>query len=138
MSRKDRFHELVKQALLKTGWTITDDPLYLSIGNVNIQIDLAAEPLIAATKDNQKIAVEVKSFIGTSQITDFYSSLGQYLTYRVALRLQEPDRQLYLAIPKPTYDALFQEVLIKEVFRLYPAQIIVYSQISQEIELWLD
>jgi XisH protein len=102
VSRKDRFHELVKQALLQTGWTITDDPLYLSIGNVNIQIDLAAEPLIAATKDNQKIAVEIKSFISTSQITDFYGSLGQYLTYRVALKLQEPDRHLYLAVPKLT------------------------------------
>jgi XisH protein len=104
MSRKDRFHELVKQALIQTGWTITDDPLYLSIGNINVQIDLAAEPLIAATKDDQKIAVEVKSFINTSQITDFYGSLGQYLTYRVALKLKEPDRELYLAVPKPAYE----------------------------------
>jgi XisH protein len=138
MSRKDRFHELVKQALIQTGWNITDDPLYLSIGNVNIQIDLAAEPLIAATKDDRKIAVEVKSFISTSQITDFYSSLGQYLTYRVALKLQEPDRALYLAVPKPTYDKLFQEILIQEVLQMYPVSIVVYSQITQEIELWID
>jgi XisH protein len=138
VSRKDRFHELVKQALIQTGWTITDDPLYLSIGNVNIQIDLAAEPLIAANKDNQKIAVEVKSFISASQITDFYGSLGQYLTYRVALKLQEPDRHLYLAVPKLTYDTLFQEILIQEVFRLYPVSIVVYSQTTQEIESWIN
>ncbi|WP_309736021.1 element excision factor XisH family protein [Chamaesiphon sp. OTE_75_metabat_556] len=138
MSRKDRFHELVKQALIQTGWKITDDPLYLSIGNVNIQIDLAAEPLIAATKDDRKIAVEVKSFISASQITDFYSALGQYLTYRVALQLQEPDRELYLAVPESTYDKLFQEVLVQEVFRFYPTKIIVYSQITQEIESWID
>jgi XisH protein len=138
MSRKDRFHELVKKALIQTGWRITEDPLYLSIGNVNIQIDLAAEPLIAATKDNRKIAVEVKSFISASQITDFYSALGQYLTYRIALQLQEPDRELYLAVPKPTYEKLFQEVLVQEVFRFYPTKIIVYSQITQEIELWID
>jgi hypothetical protein len=138
MSRKDRFHELVKQALIQAGWKITDDPLYLSIGNVNIQIDLAAEPLIAATKDNRKIAVEVKSFISASQITDFYSALGQYLTYRVALQLQEPDRELYLAVPEPTYDKLFQEVLVQEVFQFYPTKIIVYSQITQEIESWID
>jgi hypothetical protein len=138
MSRKDRFHELVKQALVQTGWKITDDPLYLSIGNVNIQIDLAAEPLIAATKDDRKIAVEVKSFISASQITDFYSALGQYLTYRVALQLQEPDRELYLAVPEATYTKLFQEVLVQEVFRFYPTKIIVYSQITQEIESWID
>ncbi|WP_309742459.1 element excision factor XisH family protein [Chamaesiphon sp. OTE_20_metabat_361] len=138
MSRKDSFHELVKQALIQTGWKITDDPLYLSIGNVNIQIDLAAEPLIGATKDDRKIAVEVKSFISASQITDFYGALGQYLTYQVALKLQEPDRELYLAVPKPTYDNLFQEVLVQEVFRFYPTKIIVYSQITQEIESWID
>jgi XisH protein len=138
MSRKDRFHELVKQALIQTGWNITDDPLYLSIGNVNIQIDLAAEPLIAATKNDRKIAVEVKSFISASQITDFYGALGQYLTYRVALKLQEPDRELYLAVPQPTYEKLFQEILVQEVFRLYPVNIIIYSQITQEIESWID
>jgi XisH protein len=138
MSRKDRFHELVKQALIQTGWNITDDPLYLSIGNVNIQIDLAAEPLIAAIKNDRKIAVEVKSFISASQITDFYGALGQYLTYRVALKLQEPDRELYLAVPQPTYEKLFQEILVQEVFRLYPVNIIIYNQITQEIESWID
>jgi XisH protein len=138
MSRKDRFHELVKQALIQTGWTITDDPLYLGIVNVNIQIDLAAEPLMAATKNDQKIAVEVKTFGRVSQITDFYSSLGQYLTYQVALKLQEPERELYLAVPKITYDTLFQEILIQEIFRLYPINIIVYSQTTQEIESWID
>ncbi|WP_416672070.1 element excision factor XisH family protein [Egbenema bharatensis] len=138
MSRKDYFHELVKQALIQSGWSITDDPLYLSIGNVNIQIDLAAEPLIAATKGNQKIAVEVKSFINASQITDFYNALGQYLTYQVALNLQEPDRQLYLAVPKTTYDALFQELLIQKVFEFYPIKIIVYSKLTQEIQSWIE
>jgi XisH protein len=50
MPRKDLFHELVKQALIQTGWTITDDPLYLSIGNINIQIDLAAELINCSDK----------------------------------------------------------------------------------------
>ena len=138
MPRKDNFHELVKQSLIQTGWSITDDPLYLSIGNVNIQIDLAAEPIIAATKGEKKIAVEVKSFIRASQITDFYSSLGQYLTYQTALRLQEPERELYLAIPKVTYDSLFQEILTQQVFEYHPVKILVYSKTTQEIQTWID
>ena len=138
MPRRDQFHELVKQALIRSGWTITDDPLYLNIGNVNIQIDLAAEPLIAATKENQKIAVEIKSFISASKITDFYNSLGQYLTYRVALTLQEPDRELYLAVPNITYESLFQEILIQKVLEFYPIKIIVYNKVTQEIQLWID
>ena len=48
MSRKDIFHDLVKQALTHDGWIISDDPLYLSIGNLNIQIDLGAEYLTTA------------------------------------------------------------------------------------------
>jgi hypothetical protein len=138
MSRRDKFHQLVKQALIQTGWVITDDPLYLNIGNVNIQIDLAAVPLIAATKADQKIAVEVKSFINASQITDFYGALGQYLTYRVALELQEPDRVLYLAVPKLTYETLFQEILIQKVFETYPVKILVYNKITQEIQSWIE
>ena len=138
MSRRDLFHELVKQALSRSGWTITDDPLYLSIGNVNLQIDLAAEPLIAAEKEEQKIAIEIKSFVNVSQITSFYGALGQYLTYQVALKMQEPDRQLYLAIPTVTYESLFQEPLIQEILRNYPIKLIVYHKSTQEIQSWID
>jgi hypothetical protein len=138
MSRKDLFHELVKKALSQSGWVITDDPLYLSIGEVNIQIDLAAEPLIAAQKEDQKIAIEVKSFVNTSQITAFYTALGQYLTYQTALKIEEPDRVLYLAIPISTYEILFQEVLIRETLRNHPVKLIVYDKLTQEIELWID
>ncbi|MBE9032670.1 XisH family protein [filamentous cyanobacterium LEGE 11480] len=138
MSRKDLFHELVKQALSQAGWTITADPLYLSVGNLNIQIDLAAEPLIAAVKADQKIAVEVKSFISASKITDFYGSLGQYLTYQVALRLKEPDRQLYLAVPNLVYYSLFQEVLVREVLQTHPVKLIIYDKTTQEIQSWIN
>ncbi|MFM2433084.1 MAG: hypothetical protein RLZZ511_4298 [Cyanobacteriota bacterium] len=138
MSRKDLFHDLVKQALSQSGWVITDDPLYLNIGDVNIQIDLAAEPLIAAEKEGEKIAIEVKSFVNTSKITAFYAALGQYLTYKVALKLEEPDRTLYLAIPSATYESLFQEILIQATLRDYPIKLIVYDKLTQEIESWID
>ncbi len=74
MSRKDRFHQAVRNALEKAGWTITHDPLPLKIGNLRLKVDLGAEKLIAAQKDNQKIAVEIKSFLRASKITDFFTS----------------------------------------------------------------
>jgi hypothetical protein len=138
MSRKDRFHDLVKQALIQLGWLITDDPLYLSFGATTIRIDLAAQPIIAATKNGQKIAVEVKSFIRVSQITDFYAAFGQYFTYKTALEIQHPDRQLYLAVPKTTHDILFQEFLIKKVLERYPIRLVIYNARTQEIEQWID
>lgn len=33
-----------------------------------------------AEKDGRKIAVEIKSFISPSNISDFHSALGQFLT----------------------------------------------------------
>lgn len=48
MPAKDIFHETVKQALQKENWVITDDPLKFKFGNVNFQIDLGAERVLAA------------------------------------------------------------------------------------------
>jgi XisH protein len=138
MSRKDLFHDLVKNALNQAGWTISNDPLYLSVGNLSLQIDLAAERLIAAEKGNQKIAVEVKSFLIDSKITAFYNALGQYLAYQVALSEKEPDRALYLAVPDLTYESLFGEVLVQKILQRYPVKLIVYNSDVEEIQRWID
>ena len=90
MSAKDIFHESVKKALQKEQWIITNDPLKFKFGEVNFQIDLGTEKLLAAEKENKKIAIEIKSFLKASAITDFYLALGQFLSYRLALAGYEP------------------------------------------------
>lgn len=85
MSARDKYHDWVKETLIQAGWTISHDPLSLSIGKISIQIDLGLENLIGAEKGTQKIAVEIKTFGNISKITDFYAALGQYLCYKVAL-----------------------------------------------------
>ena len=57
MAAKDIFHEAVRKGLEKEGWVITDDPLKLQVGGVEMYVDLGAEKIIAAEKDGQKIAV---------------------------------------------------------------------------------
>jgi CRISPR/Cas system-associated exonuclease Cas4 (RecB family) len=81
MAAKDLFHEAVRRGLEKDQWMITDDPLELEWEEVKVKIDLAAERLIAAERGGEKIAVEIKSFIGTSAISDFHTALGQFLNY---------------------------------------------------------
>ena len=39
MPAKDIFHDTVKNALIKEGWIITDDPLYLDYGRVDMYND---------------------------------------------------------------------------------------------------
>ena len=59
---KDRFHGVVKTALVKDGWTVTHDPFEIQVGGVDMEIDLGAERLLAAERKDEKIAIEVKSF----------------------------------------------------------------------------
>jgi hypothetical protein len=77
MPARDIYHDAVKNALIKDGWTITDDPLHLRWGLKDLYVDLGAEKLFAAEKEGRKIAVEVKSFIGASEIYDLENALGQ-------------------------------------------------------------
>jgi len=49
---------------------ITADPYTLSWGKESLFVDLAAERFIAAEKENEKIAVEIKSFVGRSQTAE--------------------------------------------------------------------
>ena len=114
MSAKDRFHEAVKMGLIKDGWTITDDPLYLDFDNTRVQIDLAGEKLIAAELGAEKIAVEVKSFLAASTIYEFHLAVGQCFSYRIALRFQQPERKLYLAVPIHIYDNFFRRPFAQE------------------------
>lgn len=98
MSAKDKFHDIVKLDLQKDSWTITDDPLRIEWGLIELYIDLGAEKIIAAEREGQKIAVEVKSFLGQSTISEFHTALGQFINYRFALSQEQPERILYLAV----------------------------------------
>ncbi|MFM9267662.1 XisH family protein [Tychonema sp. BBK16] len=138
MAAKDRFHEAVKQALLKEQWVITADPLILKIDKVKFEIDLAAEKVFAAEKAGQKIAVEIKSFLNTSVVTDFHAALGQFLNYRLGLQMNEPDRTLYLAIPLDIFESFFQERFTQEAVRQYQVKLIVYEPIQEVIIEWKE
>ncbi|MEN9517506.1 MAG: hypothetical protein RLZZ381_94 [Cyanobacteriota bacterium] len=135
---KDLFHDAVKQALLKEQWIITADPLKIKIEGVKLEIDLAAEKVFAAEKAGRKIAVEIKSFLSPSTITDFHAALGQFLNYRLALQMREPDRTLYLAAPIDTYESFFQEPFIQEAVKLYQVKLVIYNPIQEIIVTWND
>ena len=136
---KDIFHDTVKTALQKDGWRITHDPYQLRYGLADIFIDLAAEEAIAAEKDGRKIAVEVKSFAGSSTISEFHTALGQFLNYRIAIEVsEEPDRILYLAIPTDTYQAFLRFEPAKTVIERYEVRLIIYDSNREVIDRWIE
>ena len=83
--------------------------------------------MVAAQKDGQKIAVEIKSFIGPSKISQFYTALGQFISYRAALQQQESDRILYLAVPSHVYDSFFTMGFIQSLIQQNQIHLIVYD-----------
>ena len=135
---KDLFHYAVRQALIKEQWVITADPLIIRIEGVKLEIDLAAEKVFAAEKAGRKIAIEIKSFLNPSTITDFHAALGQFLNYRLALQLREPDRTLYLAVPLDTFESFFQEIFIQEAIKLYQVKLAIYNPLQEIITAWKE
>jgi hypothetical protein len=138
MPAKDNFHRLVRTALEKDGWTITHDPLSIKMEELDFYVDLGAERVLAAQKDSQKIAVEIKSFLGASDVSAFYVALGQTLTYRLALRKKFPDRVLYLAISQDIYQDFFIISFIQEVIIEHHLKLLIFNPVKEEIVLWKE
>jgi XisH protein len=134
---KDFYHNNVKEALEKDGWLITHDPYPVSVEEVGYEIDFAAEPLLAAEKDENKIAIEVKSFTGPSTINEFHRAVGQFNDYSVALEIQDPDRVLFLAIPQAIWMRFFQKQIIQKSLERVRAKIVVYNPNSNSIVEWI-
>jgi glucose-6-phosphate 1-dehydrogenase len=138
MARKDTFHRSVRQALEKDGWTITHDPLLLRYELGNLYVDLGAEKVITAERAGQKIAVEVKSFLQNSAVSEFHSALGQFITYRTLLSEQYPEHTLYLAIPSDTYTSFFATQLARNIVSNYDIKLIVYKPYQETIDQWIS
>lgn len=134
---RDLFHYIVRSALEKDGW-ITDDPLSIRYGGVDIQIDLGAEKLLAAEKGTDKIAVEIKNFVSASKISEFHTALGQFINYRTALRLEDPQRILYLAVPSAIYNDFFNLPFTQIIVSENKLKIIIYDIDKEEIVQWIN
>lgn len=132
MPAKDKFHQAVRVGLEHDAWVITDDPLYLEYGGVNMYVDLAADKIVAAEKGKRKIAVEIKSFSTPSLIAEFHKALGQFINYRTALQIKEPERQLYLAVPEDTYKEFFVLPFVQLIKQQQQLKLLVYD-IEQEV-----
>ena len=102
MARKDAIHQMVKNALVKDGWTITAEDYEIVFEERRVFADIAAEKNIAAEKDGTKIAVEVKSFGSPSLMSEFEKALGQYTIYVNFLSVIEPERKVFMAVGETT------------------------------------
>lgn len=122
-------------SLVKPKKPLLEPPKKFSILRLSPVSSTVIVKSLPAVKQNRKIAVEVKSFGGKSQITEFYGALGQYLTYQQGLKIAEPDRILYLAIPKIAKEEVFSLALTQQLISELAIKLLIYST-KGEIISW--
>jgi hypothetical protein len=137
MPAKDIYHNAVKNALIKDGWTITHDPYTLTFGQKDVFVDLGAEQPLAAEKGNEKIAVEIKSFRGASDIRELEVAIGQYVFYRSLLTRFESDRKLFLAVPQSVFTSTLDEAIVRPVLEDIHIALVAFDPEREVIVKWI-
>jgi hypothetical protein len=134
---RDAFHDLFREILTAYGWDITHDPYALSEWDPEWEIDFSAEKIIGAEKGNQKIAIELKSFLRPSFAYEFHQTLGQYINYYHALSEIEKDRILFLAVPSHIWETQFQRKGIQFSLEREQVKLIIYNIEAKTIDQWI-
>lgn len=138
MAADDRIKPAVVAALVKDGWTITHDPLRIKYGGVRGEIDLGAERLLAAERGAERIAVEIKSFIGPSPVADFQQALGQFGLYHALLKRLDPGRTLFLAVDQSTHSDLFSREGIQAAVADFAVPVLVVALPTESVSAWIQ
>ena len=139
MPAKNIDHDAVRDALISDGWTITDDPLSLKVGDRNLFVDLAAErPVLAAEKGTDRIAVEIQGFRGPSAVADLQQAVGQFALYRAVLDRQQPDRRLYLAVTEDVYNGILSEPVGRFVTADAHLRFLIFDAAIRSVLRWIN
>ena len=138
MPAKNIYHDAVVRALTADGWTITHDPLTISFGGKDLFVDLGAErAAIAAERGGRRIAVEVQSFLNRSPVRDLQEAVGQYGVYRVVLAESEPDRVLYLAVPRHVHEGVLTERFGRLIIERLQVRLLVFDEQHGRVVQWI-
>lgn len=137
MPQYDAYHEVVKRALVKDGWTITHDPLQLQYKDMRLYADLGAEKTLGAEKAGRRIAVEIKVFGSDSLATDLQKAKGQYDLYRFFLETLEPNRKLYLAVASGIWNTFFQRPSVHDFVAAMQLILLIFNAETGEIVEWI-
>jgi hypothetical protein len=138
MPAKNVYHSVVRDALVADGWTVTDDPLFLRVGERDLYIDLAAERAGGEVVAIELIAVEVQTFGGHSPVAALQQAIGQFGMYRTVLDDQQPERVLYLAVPFEVYDGILTEPLGERMVEQFGVKLLLFDPDRRRALRWIS
>jgi chromosome condensin MukBEF MukE localization factor len=101
-------------------------------------VDLGAEMPLGAEKAGRKIAVETKSFLGRSPMTELERAVGQFTVYRFLLQREEADRALYLAVSDSVYDAVFDVSDVRDLVAAVQMRLLLFDAELERIVRWIE
>lgn len=135
---KDIIHKAVKEAFIKDGWTISNDPFNVKLLRdfTFFEIDLAAHKQREHSTPIY-IAVEVKSLLGASTINAFHTILGQYLNYKRALQDRSLNNDLYIAVSVKGWRELSGYDFVQRQIGYYQLQFVVINIDQKRIIQWI-
>ena len=91
-----------------------------------------------AERAGRKIAVEVKSFVSVSPVTDLERALGQYLFYRVLLHSQRGNVPLYLALRTTAYKRVFNSLDGQRLLSELKLSLLLFDETTERITEWIE
>ena len=138
MPRKDQIHDSIKNALIKAGWKITDDPYRIHYEDVDMFADLRVEKPDNALGTVRALVIEIKSFTEDSAVHGLEVAIGQYTAYRTLLKAIEPDVKLYLAIDDAVYRTQFQRKSFMLIVAENKISMLIVDATREEIVKWID
>ncbi len=138
MPKRDFYHDAVKNALTKDGWTITDDPFTLEFEDLQLFADLAAEKPFAAEKGGRKIVIEIKVFTSPSPVSELEKAIGQYNIYSLFIKEVYPERELFLALAQSAHKTFFQRPSIRFIMSKQQISLLIFDPDTEEIIEWIS
>jgi len=131
---KDYYHDTVKRALLKDGWTITAEQVKIIVEGRNLFIDME----IAHVSRGLVALIEVKELEEVpSPVEALASALGKYFLYRWALDDAGENTPLFLAVSQATYYGILSEKLGAMSIEHGNVPLLVFDPEREEIVKWL-
>ena len=91
-----------------------------------------------AEKEGRKIAVEVKSFVGKSNLSELEKAIGQFIIYRFAMRREDAERELFIAVGERIYNKFFLHPDVIELIEIENLKIMVFDELKEVIVQWIN
>jgi hypothetical protein len=70
-------------------------------------------------------------------VANLHNAAGQYVVYKSVLALVEPERELYLAVPKDVADTFFTEDFGGVLVANGTLRLFRYDAVAEEITVWM-